>query len=169
MAQILPQRIITPRSTAGLQSIWFQPKNEPMEFGVSLAEIVESGAEGLMVAPEEQVFRAFGLDCDEIQFSILVSRSCVSADPFTDRGFTVAWLWAYLLDCFYSRQRVRGAWLSIQTYDPKSTRVSSGSAFPGFYDRECPSCGRIYQIFDDSPPRATRIYASPTPIPAGRS
>lgn len=36
-------------------------------------DIVDSGAEGLVVAPQERIFQGFGLDCDEIQFSILVS------------------------------------------------------------------------------------------------
>lgn len=125
----------------GLQSIWFQSKNELMDLGVSLVEIVESRAEGLMVAPEERVFRRFGLNCDEIQFSILVSRSCVGSDPLANRGFTVAWLREYLLDRLYPRQRVRGARPSIRTYDPKSTCISSGSAFPGFHDRKRSSCG----------------------------
>ena len=40
---------------------------------MSLADIVDHGAEGLMVASEERVFRGLGLDSDEIQFSILVS------------------------------------------------------------------------------------------------
>jgi hypothetical protein len=40
---------------------------------VSLAEVVDDGVGGLMVAPEERVFREFALGRDEIQFSILVS------------------------------------------------------------------------------------------------
>lgn len=111
-----------------------------MDFGVPLAEIAGSGAEALMVAPEEQVFRGFGLD-DEIQFSILVSGSYVSVDSFANRDFPVAWLWAHLLDRFYPHQRVRGTWLPIRTYDPKPTRVSSSSAFPCFHDRKSSSCG----------------------------
>lgn len=72
--QILPQQIITPRFTTGVQSIWFQSKSEHPDFGVSLADIVDNGVEGLVVAPEERVFQGFGLD-DEIQFSILVRES----------------------------------------------------------------------------------------------
>ena len=73
VVRILPQRIITPRSTTGAQSIWFQSKSQHPDFGVSLADIVDHRAEGLMIAPEERVFWGFGLDYDEIQFSILVS------------------------------------------------------------------------------------------------
>lgn len=40
---------------------------------MSLADIVEHGVEGLVVAPGERVFQGLGLDYNEIQFSILVS------------------------------------------------------------------------------------------------
>jgi hypothetical protein len=64
---------MSPRSTTGVQSIWFQSKGGHPDFGVSLADIVDHGAEGIMVGPGERVFQTFGLDYDEIQFSILVS------------------------------------------------------------------------------------------------
>lgn len=73
-ARILPQRVITPRFSPGVQSIWFQSQSEHPDVGVSLADIVDDGAEGLMIAPEERVFQRFGLRHDEIQFSILVSE-----------------------------------------------------------------------------------------------
>lgn len=71
---------MAPRSTTGVQYIWFQSKSEHPDFGVSLADIVDYGAEGLMVAPEERVFQTFGLDHSEIQFSILVSGEPVGID-----------------------------------------------------------------------------------------
>ena len=74
IARILPQRIITPRSTTTeVQSIWFQSPIEHPDFGVSLADIVDEGVEKPMVASEDRVFQSFGLNCEEIQFSILVS------------------------------------------------------------------------------------------------
>ena len=56
-----------------VQSIWFRSESEHPDLGVSLADIVDSGAEGLVAAPEDRVFQRFGLDRDEIQFYILVS------------------------------------------------------------------------------------------------
>lgn len=85
ITRILPQRTITPRYTTGVQSIWFQSESEHPDFGVPLADmLVENGVEGFMVAPEERVFQEFGLDLDEIQFSILVSVQLVSIDPPTN-------------------------------------------------------------------------------------
>ena len=92
---------MTPRSTTGVQSIWFQSKNEYPDFGVSLADIVDYGGEGLMVAPEERVFQTFGLDHGEIQFSILVSGEPVGTKSFANLHLTVARIWAHLLDCFH--------------------------------------------------------------------
>lgn len=57
-----------------------------------------------MVSPEERVFQKFGLDHDEIQFSILVSGWPVGTDSLANLQFTVARLWAHLLDCFYSHR-----------------------------------------------------------------
>ncbi|KAF9788277.1 hypothetical protein BJ322DRAFT_1217406 [Thelephora terrestris] len=71
IVRILPQRIINPRSTAGAQSVWFQSQNEHPDFGVSLSDVLDGGTENLMVAPEERVFQRLGLDCEEIQFTIL--------------------------------------------------------------------------------------------------
>jgi len=104
--RILPQRIITPRSTTGVQSIWFQSKSEHPDFGVSLADVVGHGAEGLMVAPEERVFQTLGLDHDKIQFSILVSGWPVGTDSFANLHFTVARIWTHLLDRFYPHQHL---------------------------------------------------------------
>jgi len=59
-----------------------------------------------MVAPEERVFQTFGLDYDEIQLSILVSGQPVGTGSFANLHFTVAWLRAHLLDCFYPRQHL---------------------------------------------------------------
>jgi len=75
-ARILPQRIITPTSATGLQSIWFQSKSDRPDVGVSLTDIVDIGVERVMIAPEERVFQGFHLGYDEIQFSILVSVFC---------------------------------------------------------------------------------------------
>lgn len=73
-ARILPQRIVAPRFSTGVRSIWFQSESEHPDFGVSLADIADNGAEGLIVASEERVFQVFGLGYDDIQFSILVSK-----------------------------------------------------------------------------------------------
>jgi len=70
--RILPQRVMTLRSTTTeVQSIWFQSPIEHPEFGVSLTDIVDDGVEKPMVAPGERVFQRIGLNCEEIQFSIL--------------------------------------------------------------------------------------------------
>jgi hypothetical protein len=41
---------------------------------VSLVDVVDNGGEGIMTGPEERVFQEFGLDYDELPFSILVSE-----------------------------------------------------------------------------------------------
>lgn len=71
VVRILPQRMIAPASSTGVQSIWFRFRNEHPDFGVSLMDVVDDEVEKSMVAPEERVFQRFGLDCEEIQFSIL--------------------------------------------------------------------------------------------------
>lgn len=74
VARMVPQRIVNPRSIpTKVQSIWFQSPIEHPDFGVSLASVVDDGVLVPMVAPEERVFQRFGLNCEEIEFSILVS------------------------------------------------------------------------------------------------
>ena len=101
VTRVLPQRIITPGPTTRVQSVWFQSEGGHPDLGVSLADIVDKGADGLVTAPEDRIFQGLGLDYDEIQFSILVSVWPTGADSSANLRFTVAWLWAYLLDCFH--------------------------------------------------------------------
>ena len=73
VVRILPQRIPAPISIASIRSIWFRSQNEQPDFGVALTDLVDERVEKpIIVAPEERVFQGFCLDCEEIQFSILV-------------------------------------------------------------------------------------------------
>ena len=123
VARILPQRVIAPGpTTLRVQSIWFQSESEHPDLGVSLTDTVENGAEGLVIAPEDRVFEGFGLEHDEMQFSILVSILYAGADSPTNRRFTVARLWAYFLDRFHPHQVCRGEWSSVQIRYPRDAR-----------------------------------------------
>lgn len=69
---------------------------------MSLTDVMDDEVEKSMVAPEERVFQRFGLDCEEIQFSILVSMQARDIDLSAHLRSAVAGLRIHLLDCFYS-------------------------------------------------------------------